>query len=74
MTQVLDLEQTGFPLQADIQHRIELSESMLSVAIAECKRIVDAWGEDLARAPWYREEWIREALLSAPKAFDLAFA
>jgi hypothetical protein len=74
MTHVLDLEQPGFPLVTDIQHRIELSESMLDRAIAECKRIVEACGEDLARAPWYREDWIRETLLNAPKAFDKAFA
>lgn len=74
MTNVLDLEQACFPLVADIQHRIELSEPMLSRAIAESKRIVDACGEDLARAPWYREDWIRETLLNAPKAFDKAFA
>ena len=74
MTNVLDLEQVGFPLQPDIQHRIELSESMLGEALSECKRIVDAGGEDITRAPWYREEWIRETLLNAPKAFDMAFA
>lgn len=74
MTQVLDLEQPGFPLHADVQHRIELSDSMVSQAVAECKRIVDACGDDLARAPWYREEWIRETILSAPKAFDMAFS
>lgn len=34
MTQVLDLEQSGFPLQADLQHRVELSESTLSQAVA----------------------------------------
>jgi len=72
MTNVLDLEQADFPLQADIQHRIELSESMLGNALSECKRIVDAGGEDLVRAPWYREGWIRETLLNASKAFDMA--
>src|SRR5439155_13268567 len=74
MTSMLDLDQVGFPLQADIQHRIELSESSLGQVIAECKRILDACGEDVARAPWYREEWIRETLVSAPKAFDNALA
>ncbi|MFI5107573.1 MAG: Zn-binding domain-containing protein [Terriglobales bacterium] len=74
MTAVLDLEQAGFPLQPDIQHRIELSESMLEQAIAECRRIVDACGDDVARAPWYREEWIRETLVNAPKALDMSFA
>jgi ATP-dependent helicase YprA (DUF1998 family) len=73
MTQVLDLERAGFPLQADLQHRVELSESMLAQAVAECRRIVNACGEDLVRAPWYRDEWIRETLLNAPKAFDMSF-
>jgi hypothetical protein len=72
MTTVLDLEQAGFPLQADIQHRIELSEAGLSRTFAECKRIAAACGEDLARAPWYREEWLRGTVLNAPKAFDKA--
>ena len=72
MTNVLDLEQAGFPLQPDIQHRVELSQSMLGEALSECKRIVDACGEDLVRAQWYREGWIRETLLNAPKAFDMA--
>ena len=73
MTKVLDLEQAGFPLQADIQHRIELSESTLTRTLAESKRIVDACGEDLVRAPWYRDEWLRETLLNAPRAFSNAF-
>ena len=73
MTQVLDLDQVGFPLQPEIQHRIGLSDSNLSEAVDECKRIANACGEDLARAPWYREEWIRETLVNAPKAFDKAF-
>lgn len=73
MTKVLDLEQAGFPLQADIQHRLQLSESVLTRAIGECRRIVETCGEDLARAPWYRPEWIRETILNAPRAFDHAF-
>ncbi len=43
---------------------------MVSEAIAECKRIVDACGDDLARASWYREQWIRETILSAPLDTD----
>jgi hypothetical protein len=73
MTQVLDLEQAGFPLQPDIQHRIGLSETVLSKTVVECKNIVEACGEDLTRAAWYRDEWLRETLLNAPKAFDIAF-
>jgi superfamily II DNA/RNA helicase len=73
MTKVLDLEEAGFALQADIQHRIEVSESTLARTLAESKRIVDACGEDLVRAPWYREEWLRETLLNAPRAFNNAF-
>jgi len=74
MTSVLDLDQVGFPLQADVQHRIDLSDSSVGYVIAECKRILEACGEDVARAPWYREEWIHETLVSAPKAFDNALA
>lgn len=74
MTKVLHLEEVNFPLQPDIQHRIDLSDSMLAEAVAECKRIMGACGEDLTRAPWYREEWIRETLLNAPRAFAMAFA
>ena len=73
MTKALDLDQAGFPLQAEIQQRIELSESTLSRTVTECKRIVDACGEDLVRAPWYREEWLRETLLNAARAFSGAF-
>jgi very-short-patch-repair endonuclease len=72
MTSVLDLDQGDFPLQADIQHRIDLSDSSVGHVTAECKRILDACGEDVARAPWYREAWIRETLVSAPRAFDNA--
>lgn len=74
MTTVLDLEQTGFPLVADIQHRLQLSEAALARVVAECKHILDACGEDVARAPWYRgENWIKETLINAPRAFDAAF-
>src|SRR5262249_13841762 len=44
MTIVLDLDQPRFPLQADIQHRIEVAASLLGSVIAECERILDASG------------------------------
>jgi hypothetical protein len=72
MTSVLDLDQVGLPLQADIQHRMELSDASLGYVTAECERILDACGEDVASAPWYRDEWIRETLVNAPKAFESA--
>lgn len=74
MTNVLDLDQVGFPLQAEIQHRIDLSDASLGRVVAEAKRILDACGDDVVHAPWFREEWIREAVVSAPKAFDGAFS
>lgn len=73
MTQVLDLEQPGFPFHAHIQHQIELSESKRSQTLAECKAVLDACGDDLKSAPWYREDWIQETLASAPQAFNMAF-
>ena len=73
MTSALDLDQAGFPLQADLQQQIELSESTMARTLAECKRIAEACVEDLTQAPWYREEWLRETLLNAKRAFNNAF-
>jgi Helicase conserved C-terminal domain len=52
MTDVLDLNAPGFPLQANLQHNTTLSDAKLSALEAECEAILAACGEEIANAAW----------------------
>ncbi|HEV2492306.1 MAG TPA: DEAD/DEAH box helicase [Terriglobia bacterium] len=73
MAEVLDLSQPGFTLNAEIQHRATLSDTKLSEVTEECRRILDAAGEDTRRAPWCTPQWLENTLRGAATAFDSGF-
>jgi ATP-dependent helicase YprA (DUF1998 family) len=70
---VLDDQQPGFPLNADIQHRVQLSEAKRAEVAEECRRIMEAGGEDVRKAVWNQPGWIERTLQNAPQVFNAAF-
>lgn len=73
MAEVMELEQAGFPLNADIQHRLTLSVEQRAELLDECERILGACGADLRKAAWYRNGWLEEVLKQAPNELSNAF-
>ncbi len=73
MVDVLDLQKDGYPLNADIQSRWILPPAKLAEVTEECKRILDAGGEDLRRADWNTREWLDQTLRGAAEAFNHSF-
>ena len=73
MVEVLDLQQKGHPVNADIQSRLALPSAKLAEVTEECKRILDAGGEEVRTADWNTPAWLDQTLRSAPEAFDHGF-
>lgn len=74
MGDVLDLEDLqNLPLQARVEGQIELSPGKRAEVLDVCRRILASCGQDLERAPWYREGWLEQTLDSAPVKFRAAF-
>jgi hypothetical protein len=73
VTETIDTAQPGCPLREQVAQAIELSEARLQACFEECRAVLAAGGEDLQRAGWYSEEWLRQALQDAARAFDVAF-
>src|SRR5207249_669041 len=67
------LNQAVYPLNAEIQHRITLTDSRLAEVAEECRRILDAGGEDIRGAAWCTQEWLGNTLRGAAPAFSQAF-
>jgi len=71
--EVLDVNAEGYPLTPEVQAQIALSDGARKRCLAACQKVLDACGEDLARAAWYTVDWLQETITSAPKVFDRAF-
>ncbi len=70
---LLDLQKEGYPLVESVQVKIGLSEERKADLRIECKAILDQCMPDLERARWYSDDWLYEAIDSAPHRFDRAF-
>jgi superfamily II DNA/RNA helicase len=73
MAEVLELEQSAFPLNADIQHRLTLSPEKTIELREECEGILRACGDDLRKAPWFQNGWLTQVLKDAPLEFNKSF-
>ena len=73
LAEVLDLQRDGYPLNDDIQSRLSLSPAKLVEVTNECKRILEAGGDQVRRAPWNTGQWLDHILKSAPDDFNGAF-
>jgi hypothetical protein len=72
--EVLDLEDLeNLPLRAHVEEQIRLAPGKLAEVLEACRRIFASCGQDLERAPWYREGWLEEVLQRAPAEFNAAF-
>lgn len=73
LAEVLDLQRDGYPLNPDIRSRLSLSPVKLVEVTGECKRILDAGGDEVRQAPWNTGQWLGQILMSADDAFNGAF-
>lgn len=73
MTEVLNLNTSGFPLQANIQHNTILSDAKLSALTKECEAILAACGDEVTSAAWYTPNWLDNTLKDAGARFNSAF-
>ncbi len=73
MTDVLDLNAAGFPLQANIQHNATLSDAKLAALKSECEAILAACGEEIANSEWYTRTWLERTLKEATERFNGSF-
>ncbi len=69
ITQVLDLGQSGYPLQPDIAGRLHVSEPAFAELQESAARIMATVSHP---PPWEREQ-IRQVLRECPQVFDQAF-
>jgi len=73
MADVLDLSQPGFPLNADIQHAINLSPEKSAQLLQEGRAILSACGEEVIESGWYGPNWLELTFEEAPARFNAAF-
>ena len=73
MTESLDLDLPGCPLNANTQAQIQLSPARFQACLAEAQQILSACQPDLDQSGWYSPAWLEDALRQAPRVFDQAF-
>jgi ATP-dependent helicase YprA (DUF1998 family) len=73
MVEVLDLQREAYPPNADIQSRLTLPPTKSAEVTEECKRILDAGGEEVHQADWNTPEWLDQTLRGAAEAFNHGF-
>ncbi len=73
MTDVLDLNAAGFPLQANIQHNTTLSDAKLVALKSECEAILAACGQEVTSSAWYTPSWLERTLKDAAERFNGSF-
>jgi ATP-dependent helicase YprA (DUF1998 family) len=70
---VIDDANPGFPLQADIQHRTQLSDEKRTELRDECLSILKACGPEVQAAFWNTPAWLDSVLSNGGLTFDRAF-
>jgi hypothetical protein len=73
VAEVLDLDQPGYPLLAEHQERLGLSQESRADVLDTCRNVLAACGSDITSALWSTEDWLERAIDGAPGAFDRAF-
>jgi ATP-dependent helicase YprA (DUF1998 family) len=72
MSQLLDLEQEGYPLKEDTELKIQLAPATQECCVQAAQKILaDAFCQsDLDKMSWYSVNWLRQLVEDAPSAFD----
>ncbi len=69
---VLNIEQEGYPIQAQLWEDIErLTRNHLEEIVRTAKKMVEHTPD--APPEWFKEDWIRDIVINSPQAFDRAF-
>ncbi len=73
LTDVLSVseEQLSLPIQESI--RFKLNDAAIRLrALQRARRLLESIGPDLAKAGWYRQDWLDDVLGRVPQSFDEA--
>ncbi len=70
MTELLDVTMPGQPLHDEVTTKLH-NKAAAARAAAAVRAVLLATAE-VTSAPWWREDWIAEAIASAPRRFELA--
>lgn len=70
ISDILDINLDGCPLNENIKHQIKLSEARIQECIHEAENVLK---RDLSLSNWFSREWLEETIRRAPDAFDRAF-
>ncbi|TVQ45023.1 MAG: DEAD/DEAH box helicase [Gloeocapsa sp. DLM2.Bin57] len=72
MNQILDLEVEGYPLKETVKNQLSLTPSQLQDCFEATKLILEDLfcQQDLAKASWYNEDWLKVTLDNALISFD----
>ncbi len=74
MNQILDLEQEGYPLKEIVKSQLTLTPSKLQACLQAAKLILEDLfcRQDLEKASWYSNDWLKDTLDNALISFDHA--
>ncbi len=72
ISEILDVDGKGYPLNDNAAHQIQLSERRLEELLGYCRQVLDDCAPAIDRQR-YSDEWLRQVLRGAPNAFDRAF-
>ncbi|MBM7278983.1 DEAD/DEAH box helicase [Gordonia rubripertincta] len=70
MVDLLDIDQPGQPLRADVLSSI-VAEKSRTAAVAAISQVLAA-SDEVTSAPWWTEKWVAATVAEAPKRFDRA--
>lgn len=72
MNQILDLEQTSYPLKDDVKERLTLPPKTLEHCLNTAKGVLSDrfCSSDLKNISWYSEDWLKKVIEDARNAFD----
>lgn len=70
---ILNVQQPGYPLRAEIQEQLHLSDEKYQRCLRQCQEVLEQCGEAVSQASWYSEKWLEETLRQAPHKFNRAF-
>lgn len=73
ITETLDVELNGCPLNQNATAQIQLSDQRLGECTEETARVLAACQPDIMSSGWYSSHWLENSLRRAPEEFHLAF-
>ena len=73
VSDVLDLDNPEFPLEAGIAAQARLSEERFDELLSAFRDVASAAGGAFEEAPWFSDHWLEDVARRAPMEFDAAY-